>query len=110
MGNNCAYTTFEATVMAAYNRGVLDKDFLSDIMEIYRDMDIDSGDSEDLISADGLDVEEVCIKVFGLTLPAKPPLVKPGKGVPPAVEEAWEKYWDTKYDLFRSITDQFDWC
>jgi len=32
MGNNAAFTRFEAAVIAVYNRGVLDKELLSDLM------------------------------------------------------------------------------
>jgi hypothetical protein len=35
VGNNAAFTSFEATVIAVYNRGVLDKELLSDLMRPY---------------------------------------------------------------------------
>lgn len=59
MGNNAAFTDFEATVIATYNKGVLDEELLSAFMEIYRDSDIDHGGMRGTLSKDGLDVEEI---------------------------------------------------
>jgi hypothetical protein len=43
MGNNAAFTAFEATVIAVYNEGVLDKKLLSALMKSYEGVDIDHG-------------------------------------------------------------------
>lgn len=49
MGWNTGYTIFEATVIGAYDLGVLDKRLLAVLMEPYRGTDIDPGGSEDSI-------------------------------------------------------------
>jgi len=74
MGNNAAFTRFEAAVIAVYNRGVLDKELLSDLMRPYEGVDIDHGGMEGTLAKDGLDVEEIVIRTFGKTLPARPDL------------------------------------
>lgn len=68
MGNNEAFSSFEASVMACYDHGVLSKSLLSALMEPYRDMDIDSGGMAGTLSKkDKLDVVEVTIKAWGRT-------------------------------------------
>src|SRR5450759_3972293 len=74
MGNNAAFTSFEAAVIAVYNRGVLDKELLSDLMRPYEGVDIAHGGMEGTLANDGLDIEEIVIRTFGKTLPARPDL------------------------------------
>src|ERR1035437_41930 len=74
MGNNAAFTRFEAAVIAVYNRGVLDKELLSDLMRPYEGVDIDHGGMEGTLANDGFDIEEIVIRTFGKTLPARPDL------------------------------------
>jgi len=109
MGNNAAFTAFEATVVACHNKGVLDKDLLSDLMEPYRDSDIDSGGKLGTLSKDGLEVEEIVLKVFGVKLPAKPKLSKDYKTWTPEQSEAHEDYHDKCYGAFCKITKRFGW-
>ena len=108
MGNNFAYTVFEETVVGAYDLGVLDKDLLVVLMEPYRGMDIDSGASRFLKSHDGLTVEEIVIKLWGMTLPNKPDFYDK-----PECDEATDQcdtYSDELYNLFCVVTAQFGWC
>lgn len=109
MGNNSAYTIFEATVIGAYDLGKLDKPLLKVLMEPYRDCDIDSGGSEDLSSKDGLDVEEVVIKVMGGKVPQRPKLPKDYQKWTPAQSASNDAYLEAKYGAFRKITDKFGW-
>src|ERR1035437_6740514 len=71
MGNNAAFTRFEASVIAVYNRGVLDKELLSDLMRPYEGVDIDHGGMEGTLANDGFDIEEIVIRTLGKTLPAR---------------------------------------
>jgi hypothetical protein len=43
MGNNTAFTAFEATVIAVYNRGLFDQELLTELMKPYEGSDIDTG-------------------------------------------------------------------
>lgn len=93
MGNNQAFTDFEYTVILLYNKGVLDNTTLSEIMERYRGIDIDSGGMAGTISNDGHDVIEIVLKTFGIPLP-----------------ESSEHYGEDKWDLFHKIkSDRFGW-
>jgi len=64
MGNNAAYTNWEASVIALYNAGELNPATLDILSEIYRGTDIDSGGSMDLHSNDGKDVEQICVETI----------------------------------------------
>ncbi len=110
MGNNQAFTAFEATVIAAYNNGVLDKKLLSAFMEPYRGMDIDSGGKIGTLSKDGLEVEQIVIKTFGEKLPKEPKLPKDYRKWTPEQHQQNEDYQDALYDAFKKITDKFEWC
>jgi hypothetical protein len=110
MGNNAAFTAFEASVIPVYNRGVLDRELLSDLMEPYRDCDIDSGGMVGTLTKDGLDIYEVVIKTFGHDVPKKPDLPKNYREWTPEQDAANEAYHNTIYELFHGITKQFGWC
>ena len=102
MGWNSGYTIFEATVVGAYDLGLLSKDLLCVLMEPYRGSDIDSGGSHDLVAKDGLDVKEIVVKTWGKKLPKKPEMKASN-------QEAVDRYYDRISDQFYKITDQFDW-
>lgn len=109
MGWNRGYTIFEATVVGAYDLGKLDKDLLAVLMEPYRGTDIDSGGEMGLASKDGLDVRQIVLKTWGVTIPEKPAL--------PANYREWTKeqdarneaYHETIYRAMREITKHFGW-
>ena len=109
MGNNAAFTAFEATVIAVYNYGVLDQKLLSELMEPYRGVDIDSGGMMGTLAKDGLDVEEIVIKTFGKTLPARPDLPKNHNDWTPEQEALNDAYQELRAATFFAITDQFGW-
>lgn len=104
MGNNAAYTIFEASVISAYDTGKLDKALLTKLMEPYRGSDIDSGGSQDLQSKDGKDLAQIVIETWGLEMPLKP------DGAYDDNVDAWEDYQDKVYDLMRTVTNHFGWC
>lgn len=101
MGWNQGYTIFEATVIGAYNEGILDKKLLSVLMEPYRDTDIDSGGSRDLVSTDGKCVRQIVVETWGLVWPVLPDN---------PTEDEEDECWETRYNLFDKIASvEFGW-
>lgn len=100
MGWNAGYTIFEATVIGAYDLGKLDKQLLTVLMEPYRDSDIDSGGSRDLLTKDGKGVEQVVIEVWGLPVPKKP------KG---RTDDEWGIYYEKLSEQFGKVSEHFGW-
>ena len=109
MGNNAAFTSFEATVIAVYDEGVLSKKLLGKLMEPYRGVDIDHGGMEGTLSKDGLDVEEIVIKTFGKKMPPRLDIPKDYKTWTPAQYELNDAYQEARAELFNSITDKYGW-
>lgn len=103
MGWNSGYRVFEATVIGAYDLGKLDKSLLKVLMEPYRNTDIDSGGSKNLLSHDGKDLNQIVIETWGLKMPTK--ITTSYKENP----EAWESYHDEVYDKMREVTKYFGW-
>lgn len=109
MGNNAAFKAFEATVIAAYNKGVLDKELLDNFGRFYRGRDIDRGGFTGALSNDGLDVDAIMLKVYDIAIPARPVL--------PDDHLVWtpEQYqqnedWNNEVDaLVHVITDGWGW-
>ena len=64
MGWNIGFSIMEHTVITLYNKNVLTKELLEEIMEPYKGTDCDSGGSKNLISNDGLCVEHIICKVM----------------------------------------------
>jgi hypothetical protein len=109
MGNNLAYSIFEETVVAAYKLGKLDRALLSVLMEPYRHMDIDSGGKTGLIGDDGLEVEEICIKIMGDKVPDRPNLPTDRDQWTPQQYAENDEYHDSVSEAFSKISDQFGW-
>ena len=109
MGNNAAFTAFEATVIAVYNRGLLDQELLTELMKPYEGSDIDTGGEMGTLANDGLDIEEIVIKTFGVIVPSRPDL--------PADHKTWtgeqyainDAYQEAKAEAFHKINDQLGW-
>lgn len=104
MGWNSGYTVFEATVVAAYDLGKLDRALLAVLMEPYRRTDIDSGGSCDLKSKDGKGVEQIVIETWGLEMPTNPSCESD------ADPDAWDAYHDAVYCKFREVIAHFGWA
>lgn len=110
MGNNQAYTDWEKTVISAYNRKILSPEFLSELCEMHRGSDIDSGGKYGTLTKDGLDCEQVAIKVFGGNLPVEPKLPKDYKQWTDEQHEANDNYFDAIYAEFdRLVRKPFGW-
>lgn len=77
MGNNAAFTSFEAAVIAVYNHGALTLPLLNDIAAAYQGMDIDRGGMEGVLAKDGLDVDDIVLKLCNIKLPPSPSLTFP---------------------------------
>lgn len=109
MGNNAAFTAFEATVIAVYNRGVLDKDLLSTLMQPYQGVDIDSGGMAGTLANDGKDIIEIVLTMFGEPVPLRPHLPKDHREWTEEQDIANEEYHESRWGKFHKITDQFGW-
>lgn len=96
MGNNAAFTAFEATVMLLYEKGVLTLDILDELGEHYRDMDIDPGGCRDIIVR-GKGVAQVCMELIEPDF--QPDL--PDAGAKWDYHRHWD-YWDEFSQIRRS--------
>lgn len=110
MGWNSGYAIFEATVIGAYDLGVLDKKLLAVLMEPYRGTDIGSGGSRGLKAKDGKDVCRVVIETWGLKMPRKPKLPPNYAEWTPEEHQLYDLYQETVWARFRIVTDYFGWC
>lgn len=93
MGWNQGYTIYEATIVATYNAGKLDKELLAAIMEPYRDTDIDHGGEVGLLTKDGKSANQVAVEAFGL------------KWLPTEDDPSGDK----NYATFSKVSDHFGW-
>jgi len=102
MGNNSAFTQFEATIVLLYDKGALTSDVLDALGEQYRGTDIDSGGSRDLQAKDGKYLMEIVIETM---CPGWTPVKKDdGEYLHP---HQWES--DERYDKWCEITDKWGW-
>ena len=109
MGNNAAFSSFEASVIAVYNKGVLDRELLDALAKPYEDSDIDRGGMEGTLAKDGLDVDDIILKIYGVTLPPKPDLPKDWKEWTKAQDKANEAWNDLHYEALQPIEDGWGW-
>jgi hypothetical protein len=109
MGWNQGYEIFESTVVGAYDLGKLDQELLAVLMEPYRDTDIDPGGSRDLTARDGLDVVEIVLKTMGVAAPTKPDGPTAYAKQNKRQREAWERYYEERYEAFHNVTKRFGW-
>lgn len=110
MGNNSAFTAFEHSVVSVYRRGKLDKELLADLMEPYRDTDIDSGGKVGLFVNEGkriMEVEDIVIKVMTGTFIDPPKLPKDYRTWTPEQSKLNDDYHEKRYEAFNTITDKF---
>lgn len=61
MRSRAAYTTFEQTVMALYEKRTLTLDLLDLLAKMYQGIAVDSAGSKNLRASDGKDMQQVCI-------------------------------------------------
>ena len=109
MGNNSAFTSFEASVIAVYNHGVLDKELLAELAKPYADTDIDRGGMEGTLTKDGLDIDGVILKIHGVKLPPRPELPADHKTWTPEHYEANEEWDELQYEAVIKIEREWGW-
>jgi len=111
MGNNAAFTSFEASVIAVYNRGVLDKDLLDALAKPYEGMDIDRGGQEGTLAKDGLDIDDIILKLYGIELPPYPIEAGPAswKHWTPKQYKANDDWQELKFAALSKIRDGWGW-
>ncbi len=63
MGWNEGYSIYEEIVIGLYDKNVLTQDVLQIVLNPFRDTDMDHGGSADLKTHDGLNADEVVVKV-----------------------------------------------
>ena len=100
MRDRTTYASFEAKVIAFYERGKLVSSLLDKLANRYRNVEMDSAGSQYLISKDGQDLQQICI---GLVDPSFP-LVRRG------CADDHEEYWARELQKWNEITRQrWDW-
>lgn len=109
MGNNAAFSSFEASVIAVYNKGVLDKELLDALAEPYRDSDIDRGGMEGTLSKDGLDIDGVILKTYGIEMPPRPDIPKDWKQWTKEQQLASEDWYGLQYEKLEPIENGWGW-
>jgi hypothetical protein len=109
MGNNAAFTSFEASVLAVYNKGVLDKELLDALAKPYEDTDIDRGGMTGDLAKDGLDIDGIVLKIYGIELPPKPDLPKHRSEWTQEQEKANDAWYDLQCEALQSIEKAWGW-
>ena len=109
MGNNAAFTSFEASVIAVYNRGVLDRDLLDALAAPYEGMDIDRGGMEGTLAKDGLDIDGVICKVYGIVLAPYPDIPKDYRDWTPEQQALNDEWGEAKYEAINKIEKKWGW-
>ena len=109
MGSNAAFSQFEHFTIATYDAGSLTKDLLSKFMEFYRGVDIDHGGMRGTLTNDGLDVEQVVLKVFEKACPEKPDLPLDRKTWTKEQSQVNEDYWDARDNALYEVSKSFGW-
>jgi hypothetical protein len=109
MGNNAAFTSFEASVIAVYNKGVLDKELLDALAAPYKGMDIDRGGMEGTLTKDGLDIDGVICKVYGIELPPYPDIPKDWRAQTSEQRDLNDAWQDTKDELIGAVESKWGW-
>jgi len=109
MGNNAAFTSFEASVIAVYNRGVLDKELLDALAAPYEGMDIDRGGMEGTLTWDGLDIDEVICKVYGIVLAPYPDIPKDWRKQTPEQQDLNDEWVEANYEAIHKIQEKWGW-
>lgn len=109
MGNNAAFTSFEASVIAVYNKGVLDKELLDALAAPYEGVDIDRGGMEGTLAKDGLDIDGIIFKIYGVEMPPAPTLPPDWKDWTDEQSSANDEWNDLHYEKLKPIEDGWGW-
>jgi hypothetical protein len=109
MGNNAAFTSFEASVIAVYNKGVLDRELLDSLAAPYKDSDIDRGGMEGTLTKDGLDIDDVICKMYGIVLAPYPDIPENWKDQTPEQEALNDEWVEAKYEAIQKVEKKWGW-
>ena len=110
MGNNAAFTSFEASVLAVYNKGVLDKELLDALAAPYEGMDIDRGGMEcTLAEDDGLDIDGIILKMYGVVLDPYPVIPEDWHNWTDEQRDANDTWQEAKAEALQKIEDGWGW-
>lgn len=105
MGNNDAFTMFESTVIVTYNAGILTLELLDIFGNLHRDTDIDEGGSRDLVTSDGLSVNEVILKTIDIEAFERLACILEGLGPnPDGHPDVDDLYYQPRFDAVHQIT------
>jgi len=96
-------------VIATYNKGVLDMELLDALAAPYEGTDIDRGGMEGTLTKDGLDIDGVILKVYGVTLPPRPDLPEDYRTWTTAQYRLNDAWVDLKYEAISKIEDGWGW-
>jgi len=107
----------EATVVGAYDLGVLDTKLLKVLLDPYKSTDIDHGGSQDLRAKDGLGADDIIIKLvdpkaFKRLEPVRKEIGKHPKNYTKLTEkqqEVQEQYYEDRYTAFNRAVKKFGW-
>mgnify|MGYP006339754685 CR=1 len=104
MGNNAAFSNFEAVVHACYKHGVLGRPLLNDIIKAFKGQDADSGGYCGMLTH-GKDLEAIVFEVYGETAPEKPSGPTEWKKQTEQQQKAWDAYHEARGELFNRLVD-----
>lgn len=104
MGNNSAFSSFEAVVHACYKRNVLSLPLLNDLIEAFKGQDADSGGYCGTLTK-GKDLESIVFEVCSAKAPKKPSGPTGYNEQTPEQRIAWDDYHEARGDLFNKLVD-----
>ena len=126
MGNNAAFTSFEAAVIAVYNHSLdydfemrqsgmetpelfLNRELLDALAASYSGMDIDRGGMEGTLTNDGLDIDGVICKVYGIELPPYPDIPDRWTLWTDEQRDANDAWQEAKYEAINKLEIKWGW-
>lgn len=95
-----AYTTFEQTVIALYDKGAITPELLDTLAWMYRGMEVDTAGGKGLVAHDNKDVQQVCIALLN------PSFTLVEKGSNDDDDEYWER---ELYEWSKIVNTRWGW-
>lgn len=102
MGNNSAFSSFEAVVHAVYSEGVLTLPLLKKVAAAFQDQDADWGGYEGT-RTNGKDLNDIVCEVSGKEAPVKPNLPRDYMKWTSEQEAANERYQEAMMEIFDEV-------
>lgn len=101
MRMRAAYTTFEQTVMALYDKEAITPELLDTLAWMYRGMEVDSAGSRGLVARDGKDLQQVCIALVNPSFTL----------VERDCKDDNDEYWECELrEWSKIVTSRWGWC